>query len=55
MGVFALHHPIPTTAVGMRFKLFPRIGKQKTLRSGPDTSGDQPSSRKYYLLGATLI
>jgi hypothetical protein len=34
----------------MRFKLFPRLGKQKTLRSRPAT----PPDRKYYL-GATIM
>ena len=41
----------------MWFKHFPRIDKQKTLRSRPgptSTSIDHPPGRKYYL-GATII
>ena len=30
-------------------KLFPRIGKQKTLGSRPATPEDQPLGREYYL------
>ena len=48
------HLTTPSPPLGMRFKLFPRTGKQKTLISRPDTSGDQPPSREYYL-GATII